>query len=338
MVEVHNRLIFYDQGTLGRSTGEACPQYINIQTYVADIEAIRQALGKEKITLLGHSWGGFLAMQYAIAYPGNVAKLILVSSMGPSAEDFSLFVAELGKRLAPYQGQLEAIADSPQYRAGEPEAVNRWLQVVFQTYLYRPELIDDLNFYQSQHSALNGFVVNKIFYDELFSKPFDLSSALQHLPFPTLIIHGDSDPIPLSSAKHLCASIPKAELAVLDKCGHFPFVEKADRFFTTIEAFLHPKPMPVAISMISQERPHLYFAYGSNLSYDFLKKRLKEGEWVDEWHKSGKIQPPIPIDWGNYELCDYEFSYSLLPCGEKQAAGNISPKAGTKVYGVLYSR
>ncbi|KIA76868.1 gamma-glutamylcyclotransferase family protein [Parachlamydia sp.] len=84
--------------------------------------------------------------------------------------------------------------------------------------------------------------------------------------------------------------------------------------------------------------PHLYFAYGSNVSYDFLKERLKNGSWVDEWHKDGELEGKAPIDLGAYELNDYEFSYSLdtTPFGESGTAGNIAPKEGAKVYGAVY--
>lgn len=93
-------------------------------------------------------------------------------------------------------------------------------------------------------------------------------------------------------------------------------------------------------AMQSNGLPHLYFAYGSNLSYDFLKERLKNGEWIegDGWHKSGVLEEPIPVDLGSFELPDYEFSYSLdvEPFGDTGTAGNVVPKKGERVYGVVY--
>lgn len=81
-----------------------------------------------------------------------------------------------------------------------------------------------------------------------------------------------------------------------------------------------------------------YFAYGSNLSYAFLKERLKNGKWVDDWHKDGILEDPIPIDLGTYVLPDYEFGYTLNleTLGEKGTSGNILSKKGSIVYGVLY--
>lgn len=83
---------------------------------------------------------------------------------------------------------------------------------------------------------------------------------------------------------------------------------------------------------------HYYLAYGSNLSYDFLKERLKNGNWIDEWHKNGELEGPIPQDLGTFKLFDYEFSYSLNvePFGETGTAANVQPKKGSIVYGALY--
>lgn len=90
--------------------------------------------------------------------------------------------------------------------------------------------------------------------------------------------------------------------------------------------------------VVHTDLPHYYFAYGSNLSYDFLKERLKNGQWLDGWHKDGELEGSIPFELGVYELSDYEFSYSLdaEPFGDEGTAGNVIPKQGSKVYGIVY--
>lgn len=235
-----NLLIFYDQRGLGRSTGELTPEKINIQTYVEDIDAIRRSLGMEKISLLGHSWGGFLGMHYAISHPESVENLILLSNMPASSEDFALFIEELTKRLAPYYEQLQEIEASELYITGDPETVAKQLRMNFQTYTYKSEDVNKLNLYKSQQAALNGFKVWEILRDNIFMKPFNLFQELSQLQCPTLIIHGDSDPIPLATAKHINKAIAHSKLSVIEQCGHFPYVEKPEVLFQEINAFLHP--------------------------------------------------------------------------------------------------
>lgn len=86
----NNLAIFYDQSGCGRSSGEINKDKITIKVAVEDIEAIRRSFGFEKISLLGHSWGGFIAMNYAIVHPEHVDKLIISNSFPSTSKDWAL--------------------------------------------------------------------------------------------------------------------------------------------------------------------------------------------------------------------------------------------------------
>ena len=78
-----------------------------------------------------------------------------------------------------------------------------------------------------------------------------------------------------------------------------------------------------------------YFAYGSNLNPWFMRERLKDGDWLpDGWHKSGHFSGPELQVLGLYTLQDYEFGYNLWVGNE--TTGNVVPKTGSRVYGMLY--
>lgn len=234
----NRQVIFYDQRGLGKSTGESYPEHINLKTYVEDIEVIRTSLGLKKVSLLGHSWGGLLAMHYALLYPNSIDKLILVSSMPGSSEDLGLFFSELPKRLAPYQEQLDKIESSELYLSGDPQTVENQLKMVFKTYMYSPENINQLNLRKSQKAAIKGFKIWEIFKEQVFMKPYDLTKALRKISCPTLILHGDVDPIPFVAAENLKAAIPSSKLIRMDQCGHFPFVEQPESFLKEVTGFL----------------------------------------------------------------------------------------------------
>ena len=95
-------IIFYDQRGCGQSYSPINEQSINMETYVEDLDQIRRELQVDKISILGHNWGGFLAMHYAIAHPKAVDKLILSNSMPASSEDMALFNAEWLHRISLY--------------------------------------------------------------------------------------------------------------------------------------------------------------------------------------------------------------------------------------------
>jgi proline iminopeptidase len=231
-------VVFYDQRGMGRSKSEINPEQINVKTYVEDIEAIRNSLGFKKVSLLGHSWGGFLAMHYAFTHPEAVDKLILVGSMSATSDEMGLFFAEVTKRLEPYHEELEKMESSPQYLAGDPQTIDTQQKIVFQTYMYDPKNINQVNLWKSQQANLNGFKIWEIFKEEVFMQPYDLSDRLAKLQCPTLIVQGVADPMPMVTAEHLKALIPSSQLMKIEKCGHFPFVEQPEEFFKKLDEFL----------------------------------------------------------------------------------------------------
>ncbi|MDX1671423.1 MAG: alpha/beta fold hydrolase, partial [Balneolaceae bacterium] len=79
-------LVFYDQRLSGRSSADSDSTYNRLDTFVEDIEELRATLELGRVHLIAHSWGGLLAMKYALHYPGNLRKLILLNSMPASTE------------------------------------------------------------------------------------------------------------------------------------------------------------------------------------------------------------------------------------------------------------
>ena len=86
------QLITYDQRGSGKSLNtELNDKAINTSVFVEDLESLRKKLGLEKFILMGHSWGGRLAMDYAIRHPEHVESLILIGSAPASKKEFELF-------------------------------------------------------------------------------------------------------------------------------------------------------------------------------------------------------------------------------------------------------
>ena len=73
-------LLLYDQRGTGHSTGRDDVTRLTMNTFVEDLDALRRAAGCERVTLLGHSFGGLLATHYALAHPARMESLILVDS------------------------------------------------------------------------------------------------------------------------------------------------------------------------------------------------------------------------------------------------------------------
>lgn len=234
-----NLVIFYDQRGCGLSTGEVNADSIRIEVFLDDLESIRKTFGFKKITVLGHSWGGFLAMQYALTYPEAVEKLILMNTMPASHEGWSLFHKEQLQRLAPYQHELKAIRESKNFMQGDPVTIESYYRMIYRTYCYNPENADLINLQKSPKASYNGWKIYEIFHQNVISRPFNFHDQLKQLNIPAIIVHGDVDPIPSLTAVKINESISDSKYFLIENCGHFPYVEAPDVLFKNLNDFLH---------------------------------------------------------------------------------------------------
>ena len=227
-----NRLVvFYDQRGTGGSKPLQSGASQAMDAQVADLEAVRQALGLSKFALLGDSYGGLVAMAYASAHPEHVAKLILSDSPGPSWKSIVHLLPEVFP-------DVEEQDKSEQTKMGkETDAAARAsLRNHFRMIFYSPEKRDA---YMSRMGDLGfepqvGEAVSKATAD------LDLSAKLPGFNFPTLIMNGryDMNVAPLT-AWQLKQAIPGAKVAFFEHSGHLPSYEEPQRYISVLESFLN---------------------------------------------------------------------------------------------------
>jgi len=90
LADTGRRVIFYDQLGAGKSDHPDKPEMWTVELYVEEIDVIRDALGLDRVHVLGHSWGGQLAMEYALTKPSGLVSLVLADSLA----DMSQWVSE----------------------------------------------------------------------------------------------------------------------------------------------------------------------------------------------------------------------------------------------------
>ena len=232
-----HQVVFYDQLGCGRSTATVIDEsHITINSFVEDIETLRKALKFEKVTIVGHSWGGMLAMYYAVKYPKNIKKLVLMNTVASSG--IHDFVEELEKRTLPSAGDFEKLKVSQEFINSDPQAIAQYYRLFFQYYFHNPKDLEKLNLQLEPKGAATGAKVAKILEESIFVKYTDQHDDLQKLKIPTLIIHGESDVIPMSAANSMAHSIKGSKLVVLKNCGHFPYIEQPTQWLEAVERFL----------------------------------------------------------------------------------------------------
>lgn len=230
------RLIFYDQRLSGRSSAHADSADIRLNTFIEDIEALRNVMDLGKVHLLGHSWGGLLAMKYAIGYPSHTRSLMLISSMAPTSELWHKEEAIIAKKSTAEDSLArQKIMQSDLFRENPPEAIEQLLQLSFRKQFYNTDYADSLNLYvpddYMSRSRLFGNLMPDI-------TEYDLTKELGQMSVPTLILYGSSEPAADLSGPVLNKLITNSEYVIIEESGHFPFIEQPVRFKTNVLNFL----------------------------------------------------------------------------------------------------
>jgi proline iminopeptidase len=231
----NRRVVFYDQRGNGRSVGDHKGQTLTLNDQIEDLEALRVHLGAERIDLLGHSWGGYLAMAYAAIHPDRIAHLVTVDSAAPKiSETLSLFDDVYPEGSA--REAAVAFADE----LGDQRATSINLHEYLMMLFYSPEKRDAFAAAMPAPAADYSKAVNKAVYDDLAR--YDLNPEIRKFTFPVLVITGrfDMNVAPLV-AYRIHQAIAGSKFIVFERSGHLPFVEEPVGFEQAVGDFLSSK-------------------------------------------------------------------------------------------------
>jgi proline iminopeptidase len=237
------RLIYYDQRGRGMSAGNIHPKDVSIESEVEDLESLREYFQLETIAILGHSWGGLLAMEYMIRHPGRLTHLTLMNTAPASRDDYLLFRQERRSKAAGDLEKLEALSSSAGYQEGDPETDREYYRIHFKATLRQPEhlerVIKSLRLTFTKEEILKAREIeDRLMVETWLSSEYNLLPELRLLNNPTLILHGDYDLVPLECAAHIADAIPGSRFVILKDCGHFSYLECPDEVHKEVSDFL----------------------------------------------------------------------------------------------------
>ena len=224
------RVVVFDARGCGLSEGK--PPFSHAQ-WAADVDALREWLGVERIIVAGGSYGGFIAMEYALAYPEHTRAMILRDT---SADRSNL---ERAYENARSQTRIEINWENfDRYWQGritdDEDLKERWAEIIplydIEYDAERSRKNVDAGIYR--HEAHNWCFQHNL-------PNYDLRAQLPSVTCPTLVTVGRADWVtPVSSAQTIASLIPNAKLVVFEKSGHSPQVEEFDLFQQVMRDFL----------------------------------------------------------------------------------------------------
>lgn len=223
-------LIYYDQRGGGRSpVAREVP--VGWREQVADLDALREVWGIDRLSLCGYSWGGLLAMLYTVTHPDRVERLALVSPAPAWRAARTRFEADFAARnLAPDLQAARAELRNSGLRERDPAAYQRRLfELSVLPYFADP----------TQVHNLTPFRVTARTQQEVWDSlgDYDLRDPLGRLELPALVLHGEQDVIPWTGSRTVAERVG-AEWHLLSNCGHCPHVEQRQRFREIVDGFL----------------------------------------------------------------------------------------------------
>ena len=229
-------LLFYDQRGSGRSRTDS-REPVTWQAHVADLAAVVREFDVMPFTLVGYSWGGLLALFYAIEAAGREDlpapdRMVLIDPAPISREFRTEYEREYARRQS--GGEILAMRErlaASGLREQDPAAYRqRAFELSVAGYFADPAAAADLTPFR-----VIGRVQQSV-WDSLGD--YDLREGLASVRAPTLIVHGREDPIPLASSEAAARVLPDARLVILEHAGHVPYVEQPDALFAAIDGFL----------------------------------------------------------------------------------------------------
>ena len=235
-------VVHYDQFGNGRSSHrpDRGADFWTVELFVRELENLVGALGiAERHHVLGQSWGGFLAQEYALTQPGGLCSVVLADT----AASFPAFVAEANRLRAELPPEVEATLRRHEDAGttGDPEYEQACL-VFYGRHVCRvewpPEVAASFEWIDRDPTVYHTMNGPSEFHCIGSLKTWDITDRLPEISTPTLLVSGRHDEATPHIVEQIHTRIPGAQWRIFEESSHMPHVEEPEGFLETVEAFL----------------------------------------------------------------------------------------------------
>lgn len=231
------RVIFYDQLGCGRSDQPDDTSLWRVERFVEELATVRRELGLDRAHILGQSWGGMLAIEYALTQPQGLVSLILSNT----TSSIPLWVAEanrLRSELPPEVNDMlsrheaAGTTDDQEYQDAMQVFYDRHLVRVKPIPEYVQRALDNTGFVYAYMNGPSEFHVTGVI------KDWDRTDRLSEIQVPTLILSGRYDEATPAINTILHKGMTGSEWILFENSSHLSHVEEPELYMQTVRAFL----------------------------------------------------------------------------------------------------
>ena len=237
LAETGRQVVFYDQLGCGKSDHPDDLGLWIMDTFVEEIGTVRDALGLDRFHLLGHSWGGWLALEYALGQPSGLASMVLASTCA----SVPAFAAETRRLKESLPAEVQRTLDEHEVAGTtDDEAYGEAAMAYYTRWICRLDPWPDHvmrsanNISEDVYATMQGPEWNVT--GNL--KDWDVTERLGELALPVLVTSGRYDEMSEAVVSPLVAGIRGAEWVVFENSAHFAPVEEPDRYRGVLTTFL----------------------------------------------------------------------------------------------------
>ena len=207
-------------------------QNYTVEYYTRFLSRFLERVGLERVSMLGLSMGGHVALAFALQFPSLVEKLVVASSAGLGTQWYWQVLAQLMVKMPRLHQRVR--------KMGNRETIKLSLgKIVHNLEIINEDLIDEITENAAARGA--GRAWRSYLENEMNWSGFenDFPGRLAEITQPTLIVHGSKDRlIPVKWAKKAHQLISDSRLCILEQCGHWPQREKPVEFHRAVLEFL----------------------------------------------------------------------------------------------------
>lgn len=238
LVDAGYRVVSYDQLGTGASDRPKDDSLWHIERFARELETVRNALGLGPLHLIGHSWGGWLGIEYAVTFPEGLKSFVIADSAG----DIPHLVSELNRlrsALGPetvrmmQRREAEDTIEHPEYQAANTLLSYRHVCRLDQWPEPLSASIEDWN--KDPYETVQG--PNEFLYTGNL-KDWNRITEMGSIEQPCLVVVGAYDELTPACALRMHKALPNSEMAVLPESSHTPFYEEPEAYFARVEPFL----------------------------------------------------------------------------------------------------